>query len=208
MARNRGLGRVRTRLLDLFMNTMLRLRVIAIASNLAFMSYALLGLVYGDFGHLYPIFVLHAALLPLNVSRLRELRRVIAAVTASSGEQAICALAPCLTLETHGSGETLFRKGDSADRLYLVQHGTVTIPESGATLTAGEVFGEIGLFASHGRRTATAICTTDCQLLTLPASKTVEACHQDANLAILLARLIARYVSPAIPPSPPQATSG
>jgi len=58
-----------------FMNTMLRLRIIAIASNLAFMSYALLGLVYGDFGPLYPIFVLHAALLPLNVSVLVPMHR-------------------------------------------------------------------------------------------------------------------------------------
>ena len=84
----------------------------------------------------------------------------------------------------------------------------MTIPESGAKLTAGEVFGEIGLFASHGRRTATAICTTDCRLLTLPAAETVEACHEDANLAILLARLIARYVSPAIPTAPARATNG
>ncbi|HUA48258.1 MAG TPA: hypothetical protein VMA77_23680 [Solirubrobacteraceae bacterium] len=64
-----------------FTKTMLRLRVIGIASNLAFMSYALLGLVYGDFTRLYPIFVLHATLLPLNVSRLQQLRRVGPVVT-------------------------------------------------------------------------------------------------------------------------------
>ena len=191
-----------------FMTTMLRLRIIAIASNLAFMSYALLGLVAGDFGRLYPIFVLHAALLPLNVSRLHQLRKLIAAVTDATGEPSIRTLAPYLTLETYGSGETLFRRGDSADRLYLVQHGTVTIPERDAELTAGEVFGEIGLFASDGRRTASAVCATDCRLLTLPAAKTVQACHQDANLAVLLARLIADYMPLAIPPAPAPATSG
>jgi hypothetical protein len=58
-----------------FTKSILRLRIIAIASNLAFMSYALLGLEYGDFGRLYPIFVLHAALLPLNVARLNQLRK-------------------------------------------------------------------------------------------------------------------------------------
>jgi CRP/FNR family transcriptional regulator, cyclic AMP receptor protein len=49
-----------------FMKTMIPLRLIGIASNVAFMSYALLGLQYGVFGQLYPILVLHAGLLPLN----------------------------------------------------------------------------------------------------------------------------------------------
>jgi CRP/FNR family transcriptional regulator, cyclic AMP receptor protein len=190
-----------------FMKTMLPLRIVAIASNLAFMTYALLGLMYGDFGRLYPIFVLHAVLLPLNIARLRQLRKVIAAVADATGDQAIRALAPYLMLETHRSGETLFRRGDSADRLYVIQQGTVTVPESGAKLTAGGIFGEVGLFASHGRRTATTVCTTDCRLLTLTAAKTVELCYQDPSLAILLARLAASYVPTAMPPAPAQAAT-
>ena len=63
-----------------FMKTMLPLRLVAIASNVAFMTYGLLSIAYGDFGRIYPIFVLHTCLLPLNVVRLIELRRVIAAV--------------------------------------------------------------------------------------------------------------------------------
>ena len=54
-----------------FMKTMIPLRVVAIASNVAFISYALLGLEYGIFGRVYPILVLHSALFPLNVVRLR-----------------------------------------------------------------------------------------------------------------------------------------
>jgi hypothetical protein len=61
-----------------FTQTMLRLRIIAIASNLAFMSYALLGLAYGGFSRLYPISVLHAAPLPLDASRLHQLRKAVA----------------------------------------------------------------------------------------------------------------------------------
>lgn len=185
-----------------FMKTMLPLRIVAITSNLAFMSYALLGLVYGDFGRLYPIFVLHAALLPLNIARLRQLRKVIAGVADANREQVIRALAPYMSLETHRSGETLFRRGDAADRLYLVQQGTVTVPESGTKLAAGAIFGEIGLFASHGGRTATAVCATDCRLLTLTAAKTTELCYQDPSLAILLARLVASYVPRTMPTAP------
>jgi CRP/FNR family cyclic AMP-dependent transcriptional regulator len=176
-----------------FMKTMLPLRLVAIASNVAFMAYALLGLAYGDFGRLYPIFVLHACLLPLNVVRLRQLRRVIAAVSDASGDQVVRALAPYLSLETHQAGETLFRRGEAADRLYLVQQGTVAIPETEVALLPGDVFGEVGLFAPHGRRTAGAICATDCRLLTLSGPKLVELCYQDAKLAVFLARLLARY---------------
>ncbi len=50
------------------MTSMRRLRATAIASNLAFLSYALtLGL--------WPIIVLHGLLLPLNVVRLAQIER-------------------------------------------------------------------------------------------------------------------------------------
>ena len=51
-----------------YMQRMAPLRVTAIASNLAFISYAW-------FDGLTPILLLHCALLPLNVLRLFELRK-------------------------------------------------------------------------------------------------------------------------------------
>ncbi|HZO97642.1 MAG TPA: cyclic nucleotide-binding domain-containing protein [Gaiellaceae bacterium] len=185
-----------------FMTTMLPLRLLAIASNVAFMTYALLGLVYGDFGRLYPILVLHAALLPLNVTRLRQLRRVIAAVAgATADEEAVRALAPYLRAESHPAGETLFVRGEEAGRLFLVERGTIELAESGTRLERGAIFGEVGLLAPHGRRTATAVCATDCTLLTLTAERTLELCYQDARLAVLLARLVAARVTPAVTPA-------
>jgi len=46
------------------------------------------------------------------------------------------ALAPYLSLESHQAGETLFRRGEAADRLYLVQQGTVAIPGSEVALSS------------------------------------------------------------------------
>jgi hypothetical protein len=43
-----------------FMRTMIPLRIVAIASNVAFIAYALLGLRYGVFDRLYPILALHS----------------------------------------------------------------------------------------------------------------------------------------------------
>ncbi|RZA11398.1 MAG: hypothetical protein EOP02_32350 [Proteobacteria bacterium] len=50
------------------MRSMLSLRVVAIASNLAFISYALLA-------RIDPVLLLHTVLLPMNVWRLIEIWR-------------------------------------------------------------------------------------------------------------------------------------
>jgi hypothetical protein len=49
--------------LTFYMKGMVPLRVVALCSNVAF-------LVYGGMLHLVPIFMLHAALIPVNVRRL------------------------------------------------------------------------------------------------------------------------------------------
>jgi hypothetical protein len=49
------------------MSTIVSLRVLAIVSNVLF------GL-YGVFAHLYPVFLLHSILLPINVFKLAQLQ--------------------------------------------------------------------------------------------------------------------------------------
>jgi hypothetical protein len=78
---------------------------------------------YGVFGRLYPILVLHACLLPLNVFRLRQVRGVVQAVRTASDEDALQALVPYMRTESHAAGEMLFRRGDPADKLYMIQRG-------------------------------------------------------------------------------------
>ena len=50
------------------MRSMLPLRLIAILSNLLFLS-------YGYFAHIHPVLLLHAALLPINIAQLFALLR-------------------------------------------------------------------------------------------------------------------------------------
>src|SRR5262249_61600877 len=101
------------------------LRVVAIGSNVAFISYALLGFRYGIFGRVYPILVLHSCLLPLNVVRLSQIKRLVAVVQSATDEDVLRALLPYMRSELHAEGTILFRQGDPADRLYLVQSGAV-----------------------------------------------------------------------------------
>ena len=73
-----------------FMKTMASLRIVAIASNVAFIAYALLGLRYGIFGKILPIFVLHVLLLPLNVIRLAACARTRPPQRARAARRTAC----------------------------------------------------------------------------------------------------------------------
>ena len=177
-----------------FMKTMLPLRLIAIASNVAFIVYALLGLRYGVFGRVYPILVLHSALLPLNVVRLRQIRRLIAAVDRASDSEALTSLIPYMTSESYRDGETLFSQGDAADKLYLIADGSVRLPEVGKTLSKGAVFGEVGLFSPHGTRSTSAVCAGDCRLYSIVRDRVLELFYQDPRFGFFLIRLVSGLV--------------
>jgi hypothetical protein len=180
-----------------FMKTMIPLRIVAIASNAAFIAYALLGLHYGVFGSVYPILVLHSCLLPLNVLRLRELRRLIAAVRGASDADTLEALVPYMESEHHPEGDVLFRAGDPPDKIYLIQSGRVVFPELGKRFSAGELFGEVGLFAPQKVRTVTAICADDCRLATITGDKVLELYYENPSFGLFLIRLVSGYVRPS-----------
>jgi CRP/FNR family transcriptional regulator, cyclic AMP receptor protein len=176
-----------------FMKTMIPLRVVRIASNVAFMSYALVGLAYGVFGRLYPILVLHACLLPLNIFRLRQVRGLVQAVRSASDKDALQALVPYMRTESHAAGEMLFRRGDPADKLYMIQRGRVSFPEIGKHVAAGSLFGEVGLLAAPGTRSLTAECQDDCQLSTITKDKALELYYQNPAFGMFLLRLLSDY---------------
>ncbi|NFV82220.1 cyclic nucleotide-binding domain-containing protein [Magnetospirillum aberrantis] len=61
------------------------------------------------------------------------------------------------------AGQNVFKEGDSGDRAYLIQDGTIEISKNGlmlATLTKGELFGEMALVDDQPRM-ATAKALTD-----------------------------------------------
>jgi CRP/FNR family transcriptional regulator, cyclic AMP receptor protein len=177
-----------------FMKTMIPLRLVAIASNVAFVAYALLGLRYGIFGRVYPILVLHAALLPLNVVRLGQIRRLIDAVNEASRSETFEYLIPYMTSEQHRNGSTVFAKGDRADKLYFIEQGTILFPELGRGLSTGGFFGEVGLFAPQGVRTASAVCEGDCRLYAITRDKVLELYYQDPGFGFFLIRMVSALV--------------
>ena len=93
-----------------FMKTMVRLRLIAISSNIVFISYTLVGLYYGIFWDVFPILVLHSALLPLNILRLRQERNLIRKIKISGEDRdAVRTLIPYMKKIICEKGTRLFK---------------------------------------------------------------------------------------------------
>jgi len=113
----------------------------------------------------------------------------------------------------------LFRQGEPADRLYMIQEGRVRFPEIEKTIGPGEVFGEVGVFAPAGVRALSAVCDADCRLSSISREKVLELYYQNPRFGFFLIRLVsglvlegARAPAPAISASSsssrPAATGG
>jgi hypothetical protein len=167
-----------------YMKTMIPLRMVAIGSNVVFVAYGFLEL-------LYPVMLLHATLLPLNVLRLIQIKRLIRQVEESAkGDLDIKVLLPHMKRLKGRKAEILFRKGDEADSIYYVAAGELWLKEINIFVPAGEVIGEIGLFSPDRIRTATAVCAKDCDLYVLSAHKIHEHYYQNPAFAFAVLRLI------------------
>lgn len=191
--------------LSFFMKTIVPLRTLAIASNVVFICYALMGINFGIFDKVLPIFVLHIALLPLNVMRLRQVRNTIRSVQAMTREHAsLDALIPYMKHESLKRGQLLFKKGDLADRLFVLKKGRVKLVEFDKTLEPGTVFGEVGIFSESAVRTSSALSDEDCELYSLTSEKAIELFYQDPRFGFSIVRALARYVSEGVDLASPQ----
>jgi CRP/FNR family transcriptional regulator, cyclic AMP receptor protein len=166
------------------MSTMIPLRVLALASNVLFAA-------YGYCGEVYPVLILHAALLPINFLRLVQFRRLVNDVrNAHRGELSMDSLLPYMTKRDVAAGAILVRRGEKADRLYYLSEGELELTDFGKTLQRGAVFGEIGVFARNQERTATIVCRSDCRLYELSESTAKQLFFQDKSFGFAILQLI------------------
>jgi len=170
-----------------YMKTMIPLRSVAIASNVAFLT-------YGYFANLYPVFLLHAVLLPLNALRLRQMYGLKERLRRSleRRDPSLEWMLPFVKRESFKATESLFHKGDPANKLYYVEGGTVFLPEVDRTIHAGEIIGEMGVFSPFKERTASAVCTTDSTFLVLDERTALELYYQNPDFGLFMVRTIIR----------------
>ncbi len=167
-----------------YMKTMVPLRLVAIASNVAFIIYAL-------WGGLTPILILHVLLLPLNTLRLLQLRTLSRQIERAARETfSPRALLSLMRHREIHANETLFSANDPANELVYVVEGTLFLPELQREIGPGSFLGEFALFSESGRRTATAIARTDCKLMSLSRGAVFTALVQEPRLGIHLLKLV------------------
>jgi CRP/FNR family transcriptional regulator, cyclic AMP receptor protein len=182
------------------MNTMIPLRVTAILSNILFS-------LFGLWAHIYPVMILHLILFPVNIVRLLQIRHVVRGISQGA-DLSIESILPFMVHKRCRAGETLMRKGERADKLFYLVDGQIEVLEIGKTLSSGTVIGEIGVFARHQQRIATAVCLTDCELYELSESKAKELYYQNPSFGYaVLQIIIARLVENIEPANPTPATS-
>ena len=172
-----------------YVRTMMPLRILAIASNLAFITYA------ASEG-LIPVLVLHAVLLPVNLARLYEIKKLLAFTrSAPARDESIEAMLPFMRQTKIQKGEYLFRKGDYARHMYYLMEGTLQLIEIDKIVNKGAIIGEIGMFSPSRERIATAVAATDCRLLSVDDNTLYQAYYQNPKLGFYLISLIAgRFV--------------
>ncbi|MBU6458913.1 MAG: cyclic nucleotide-binding domain-containing protein [Bradyrhizobium sp.] len=172
-------------LLTFCMSTMLSLRAVAICSNIAFIS-------YGIGAGLYPVLILHLILFPLNIILFfRMLKLLRKAKLAAATDLSSTWLQPFMEPRHFKAGETIFRKGQHADLLYMIISGEIRLPEIDQRLSAGELFGEVGLFSLERRRTQSAVAETDVDLLWISAGALKKLCERNPGLSLYFLRLTA-----------------
>jgi CRP/FNR family cyclic AMP-dependent transcriptional regulator len=172
-------------LLTFSMRTMLRLRAVAICSNIAFVAY---GLGAG----IYPVLLLHLALLPVNLWLLLRMTALLKkANRAAATDLSPAWLQPFMHTRRVAAGNIIFRKGDHADSLYMIASGSVRLPEIDHLLAPGDLFGEIGLFSVDRRRTQSAFAETDADLLWISGSEVQKLCERNPGLSLYFLRLTA-----------------
>jgi len=176
-------------LVSTIVKTMIPLRWLAVGSNIGF-------IVYGLAQPAPLMVVLHVALLPINLWRVRqmiELTRRVAQV--GGGAQLELWLRPYMRSQRRNAGDVIFARGATADRMYFLAEGEIELPEVGGRLRSGQMFGEIAFFAPDRRRTSSARCVTPCTLLSIDEDTFRQLVYQNPEFGFEVVQLIARRLS-------------
>lgn len=92
--------------------------------------------------------------------------------------------------ETFKAGESLFRKDDPADRLFVLVSGVVLIPEADVKIEPGTLFGEFGLFTRSGVRTSSAVCQSDVEARSMSREEVDRLYFQNPEFGLALMSII------------------
>jgi CRP-like cAMP-binding protein len=165
---------------------MLRLRALALASNVFFIA-------WGYVEWVWPTLALNSFILPLNAWRIWEIQKLTQEIARATEDSPVSQwLLPHMHRRSFKAGEVLFRRGDAADELIYVASGELRMTEIGERVGPGELIGEIGLFSPEKRRTQSLECETDGTLYHMTGEMIFRLYYQNPKLGFYLMRLVAQ----------------
>jgi CRP-like cAMP-binding protein len=169
-----------------YMKTMVPLRMAGIVSNFLFIG-------YGYAVDAYPVLFLHLVLLPLNVLRLHQMRRLIKQIEeATKDDLNLKWVKPFSSTISFTVGDLVFSRGDPANEMFFIVSGRFRVKEHNADLQTGEVFGELGLLNAGQARTATVECMASGELLQISYEQVKQLYVQDPKFGFYFLHLVSR----------------
>lgn len=174
-----------------YMKNMIPLRIIGMASNIAFILFA-----FHSVPKVMPLVVLHSVLLPMNFFRLIQMLKLIKKVQAASeDDMSFEFMIPHMQKEIFDKDEVVFHRGDKADKIYLLKSGILTVDELDIIIQPGELFGEMGVFASEQFRLATLRCGSQVELLSMTDTDIKQLYYQNPEFGFYLIQLLLKRFS-------------
>ncbi|TXI17721.1 MAG: cyclic nucleotide-binding domain-containing protein [Roseateles sp.] len=166
------------------MKSMLPLRIAALTACCFLVA-------YGALKQALPTLLLYGALIPINVKKTLQMRRLVQSIARAKADTPVSEwLLPHMHRRTVAAGTTLWRKGDVATEMLYVEGAGLRLAEYGEAVAPGSLIGEIGLFAPDKRRTLTLEAVGDCVVYSLTAEEMALLYYQNPKLGFHVMRLI------------------
>jgi hypothetical protein len=167
----------------LLMRTIVPLRIFGIIGDIMFIG-------YGVLAQSITTFFLYLLLLPINSLRLYQMLKLVKKARISvEGDLSMSWLEPFMTRRRYRANDVVFRKGDSANEMFMTVTGRFRVTELGMELASGRVFGELGFLSPNNRRTQTVECTEGGEVLTITYDKLLELYFQNPEFGYYFLRL-------------------
>lgn len=114
--------------------------------------------------------------------------------SAARGETLVNLLMSNAVCREFPEGRILFKKDEIATELYYIKSGVVSMVELNLDLTDGDVFGELGLFSTLRRRSATALCKTNVTAFVMAEKQVRDLHYNNPQFAWFLASTVATRI--------------
>ena len=102
---------------------------------------------------------------------------------------------PHMHKENFNKDALVFRRGDKADKIYILKSGVLILDELDVVIRPGEIFGEMGVFASEPIRLATLRCGSEVELLSMTDTQIKQLYHQNPQFGFYLIQLLVKRFS-------------